>query len=96
MVRKQQKKITKNKNKKDVSKANRLDGVFLQSNLVNNDHQMNARNAFPSINLSPSKFVHLKSYKSEFSEIKVWFMDQDFRLLKIENKVNLMLFKSDF
>ena len=50
---------------------------------------MNSRNSFPPINLSPSKFVHVKSYKSEFSEIKVWFTDKDFRLLKIKNKVNV-------
>ena len=43
---------------------------------------MNSRNSFPPINLSPSKFVHLKPCKSEFSEIKVSLIDQDFKLLK--------------
>ena len=57
---------------------------------------MNSRNSFPPINLSPSKFVHLKSYNSEFLEIKVWFTDPGFRLLKIANKVNLTLFIYDF
>ena len=57
---------------------------------------MNSRNSFPPINLLPSKFVHLKPYKSEFSEIKVWLIDQGFRLLKRENQVNLTLLKSNF
>ena len=57
---------------------------------------MNSRNSFPPINFLPSKFVHLKPYKSEFSEIKVWLIDQDFKLLKRENKVDLTLFKSSF
>ena len=57
---------------------------------------MNSRNSFPPINLSPSKFVQLKPYKSEFSEIKVCLIDQDFRLLKKENKVNLTFFKPNF
>ena len=57
---------------------------------------MNSRNSIPPINLSPSKFVQLKPYKSEFSEIKVCLIDQDFRLLKRKNKVNLKFFKSSF
>ena len=57
---------------------------------------MNSRNSFLPINLSPSKFVDLKSYNSEFLEIKVWFTDPGFRLLKIANKVNLTLFIYDF
>ena len=73
-----------------------VDVVSLQCNLVHYDYQMNSSNSFPPINLSPSKFVHLKPYKLDFSEIKVWIIDQDFRLLKRENKVNLTLFKSNF
>ena len=46
--------------------------------------------------LSLSEFVHLKSCKSEFSKIKVRFSDQEFRILKIQNKVNLKLFESGF
>ena len=73
--------------KKNVSEVGRVDIAFWQSSLVHNYYQMNSRNSLSPINLSSSNFVHLKSYKSEFSKIKVWFTNQDFRLIKIENKL---------
>ena len=39
--------------------------VVLKSNVAHNDNQMNSRNSFSPINLSPSKFVHLESNKSD-------------------------------
>ena len=63
-------KVTKNKNQKNLSKVERDDVVVLKSNIAHNDYQMNSRNSFShSINLWPSKFVHLKSNKSNFGSL---------------------------
>ena len=41
--------------------------------------------------ISPSTFIFLKSFNSEFSNIKVWFTDQSSKSLKIENRIYLAL-----
>ena len=46
-------------------KIERADVVVLQSNVAHNDYQMNSRNSFPPVKLSPSKLVPLKCYKSD-------------------------------
>ena len=43
------------------------------------------------INKSPNKFLFLKTFDSEFSCIKVWFTDQNFDPLRIEDKINITL-----
>ena len=35
--------------------------------------------------------MFLKSFDSEFSHINVWFMDQNSKLLEIEDKINITL-----
>ena len=51
MVRKQPTKNYSKQKRKNTSKVGRVDVAFLQSNLVNNDYQMDSRNSFPPINL---------------------------------------------
>ena len=70
-------KLLKTKIKKMFLKLKELMLFCLQGNQVNIDYQMNSRNSFPPMKFSSSKFVHLKFYKSELSEIKVWFTGQD-------------------
>ena len=35
--------------------------------------------------------IFLKTFNSEFQEIKVWFTDQDSKSLEVEDKINLTL-----
>ena len=43
------------------------------------------------LNFEPSNLMFFKTYKTEFEEIVVKCMDQNGRLLEIENKFNLKL-----
>ena len=50
-------------------------------------------NSFASmINISLTSFVFLKTINSEFSYIEVWIMDQSFKPIEIEDKINFTLF----
>ena len=43
------------------------------------------------ISISPHSLVDLKTMNSEFSEIKIWFTDQNNNALEIEDNVNISL-----
>ena len=42
-------------------------------------------------NIEPSNLVLLKTYNTEFDEIIITFMDQNGRLLEIEDRISLTL-----
>ena len=44
-----------------------------------------------SISISPHSLVFLKTVNTEFSEIEVWFTDQNNNALEIEDNVNISL-----
>ena len=49
-------------------------------------------NFFSSLlHISPPKNVFLKTFNSEFQEIKVWFTNQNSKPLEVEDKINLTL-----
>ena len=89
-------KITKEKNSKNTSLLNRL----IHCNLVNNDYQQDSRILdifIPSkplsslLEISPTNHIFLKTFHSEFQEIRVSFNDQTSKLLEVEDKINLTL-----
>ena len=41
--------------------------------------------------MSPEGFIFLKAFSSEFSYIKVWFADENSKLLEVEDKINTTL-----
>ena len=43
------------------------------------------------LEISPTNFIILKTFNSEFQTIEVWFMDQNSQPLEIEEKINLTL-----
>ena len=43
------------------------------------------------LEISPANHVFLKTFNSEFREIKVWFIDQKSRPLEGEDKINVTL-----
>ena len=43
------------------------------------------------LEISPTNFIILKRFNSEFQTIEVWFMDQNSQPLEIEEKINLTL-----
>ena len=73
-------KITKNKNGENVPHLEVVELVLVHCNLVNNDYQQDSRilftfvpnNSFGSLlEISPTNHVFLKTFNSEFQEVKV-------------------------
>ena len=71
--------------------------VLVHCNLVNNEYQQNSRILyilFPNkpfgslLEISPTNHIFLKTFNSEFQEIKVWFTDQTSKSLEVEDKIN--------
>ena len=93
-------KITKDKNGEIVPNLEIVELVLVHCNLANNDYQQNSRilytfvpnKAFGSLlGISPINHVFLKTFNSEFQEIKVWFTDQTSAPLELEDKINVTL-----
>lgn len=95
-----EKRITKNKNGENLPGLEVAEVVFFHCNLVYNAYQHDSRvwytftpiKPFGSlINISPLTFTSLKTFTSEFSHVNVWFTDQNFVLLELEDRINSTL-----
>ena len=93
-------KITKDKNSENVPHLGITELVLIHCNIVNNNFQQNSRILYtfvPSkpfgnlLEISPPNHIFLKTFNSEFQEIKVWFTDQNSKPLEVEDKINLTL-----
>ena len=70
-------KITKDKNGENVP---RLEYTFVPNK------------PFGSLlEISPTNHIFLKTFNSEYDEIKVWFTDQNSEPLEMEDKINLTM-----
>ena len=74
--------------------------ILVHCNIVNNDYQQNSRilftfvpnKAFGSLlEMSQKNHVFLKTFNSEFQEIKIWFTDQTSKPLEVEDRINVTL-----
>ena len=92
--------ITKDKNRENVPHLEVFELVLVHCSLVNNDYQQDSRilytfvpnKSFGSLlKILPINHISLKTFNSEFQEIKVWFTDQTKKPLEIEGKINLTL-----
>ena len=77
-------KISKDKNFENVPHLETAQVVLVHSNIVNNDYQQDSRvlymfvpnEPFGSLlEISPTNHILLKTFNSEYDEIKVWFTD---------------------
>ena len=93
-------KITKDKNGENVPRLEVVELVLIHCNLVDNDYQQDSRilyafvpnKTFGSLlEISPTNHVFLKTFNSEFQEIKIWFTDQTSAPLELEDKINVTL-----
>ena len=93
-------KITKDKNGENIPHLETVELVLIHCNLANNNYQQNSRILYTFVpnkpfgsllEISPPNHVFLKTFNSEFQEIKVWFTDQNSRPLEVEDKINLTL-----
>ena len=74
--------------------------VSVHCNIVKNNYQQDSRvlhTFFPNKSIGqfsdilPKKFVFLKAFDSEFFYSEVWFTDQNYNSLEIEDKINVTL-----
>ena len=93
-------KITKDKNGENVPHLEVVELVLIHCNLVNNDNQQDSRilytfvpnKTFGSLlEISPTNHVFLKTFNSEFQEIKISFTDQTSKPLEVEDRINVTL-----
>ena len=93
-------KITEDKNGEDVPHLEIGELILIHCNPVNNNYQQNSRilNTFvPNrpfsslVEIFPPNHIFLKTFNSEFQEIKVWLTDQSIRPLEVDDKINLNL-----
>ena len=93
-------KITKDKNGENVPHLEVIELVLVHCNLVNNYYQQDSRilhtfvpnKSFGSLlEISPTNHVFLKTFNSEFQEVKIWFTDQTSKPLELEDKINITL-----
>ena len=87
-------KITKDKNSKNVPHLEITEVVLVHFNIVNNDYQQDSRVLYTFVpnkpfgsllEISPKSHIFLKTFNSQYDEIKVWFTDQNSQPLEIED-----------
>ena len=92
-------KITKDKNGENVPHLEITEVVLIHCNIVNNDYQQDSRVLHTVLNkhfgslleISPTNHTFLKTFNSEYDEIKVWFTDQNSQPLEMEDEINLTM-----
>ena len=91
-------KITKDKNGENVPHLEIFELLLVHCNLVNNDYQQNSRILYTFVpnktfgsflETLPPNHIFLKTFNSEFQEIKIWFTDQTCKPLEVEDKTNI-------
>ena len=92
-------KITKDKNGENVPHLEITEVVLVYCDIAN-DYQQDSRvlymfvpnKPFSSLlEISPTNQIFLKTFNSEYSEIKVWLTDQNSKPLEIEGRINLTM-----
>ena len=74
--------------------------VLVHCNIVNNDYQQDLRLLYTFVpnkpfgslvDISPTNHIFLKTFKSEYNEIKIWFTDLNSQPLEMEDRINLTM-----
>ena len=77
-----------------------ISNILVHCDIVNNDYQQDSRvlytfalnKPFGSLlEISPTNHILLKTFNSEYNEIKVGFIDQNSQPLEIEDRINLTM-----
>ena len=93
-------KLNKDKNGENLLHLEITEVVLVHCNIVNNDYQQDSRVLYTFVpnkpfgsllEISPPNNIFLRTFNSEYDEIKVWFPDQNSQSLEIEDKINLTI-----
>ena len=83
--------IDADKNSENIPKLESVEVVLVHCNLVNNITFVPTKQYGQLISISPKSLIFLKTMNTEFSEIEIWFTDQNDNALEIEDNVNISL-----
>ena len=93
-------KITKDKNGENVLHLEISEVVLVHCYIVNNNYQQDSRTLYAFVpnkpfgdllEISRKNHIFLKTFNTEFQDIRVWFTDQNSQPLEIEDRVHLTL-----
>ena len=82
LLRSTENKITKDKNSENMPHLEIAEVVLVHCNIVNNDYQQDSRVLYTFVpnkpfgsllGISPTNHIFLKTFNSEYDEIKLWF-----------------------
>ena len=74
--------------------------VLIHCNIVNHDYQQDSRVVYMFVpnklfgsllEVSLRSHIFLKTFNSEYDEVKVWFTEQNSKPLEIEDKIHLAM-----
>ena len=86
--------VDQNKDGEDVPKLEFVKIVLVHCNLVNKNYQQASKvlsTFVTKVTITPHSTTMVKTTNAEISFIKVWFTDQNNRVLEIEDNVNIAL-----
>ena len=92
--------IDADKDSENVPRLENVEVVLVHCNLVNNSYKQASRVLFTFVPnkqygqlicISPRALIFLKTMNTKFSEIELWFTDQNNNALEIEDNVNITL-----
>ena len=93
-------KITKDKNGENVPHLEITEVVLVHCDIVNNDYQQDSRVLYTFVTnkpfgslleISATNHIFLKTFNSEYDEIKVWLTDQNSQQLETKYRINLTM-----
>ena len=92
--------ITEDKSGENVPHLEITEVLLVHCDIVNNDYQEDSRVLYTFVpnkpfgsllEISSANYIFLKTFNSEYSEIKVWFIDQNSQPLEIDDRINLTM-----
>ena len=95
-------KITGEKNGVNVPHLEVAELVLIYCNIVDKNYQQNSRILYTFVPNKPfgslleiasSNHIFLKTFNSEFQEIKLWFTDENNNPLEVEDKIKTLIIK---
>ena len=93
-------KIIKDKNGENSPYLEITEVILVHCDIVNNDYRQDSRVLYTFVpnkpfgsllEISPTNHIFLKTFNSEYDEIKVWFTEQNIKPLEMEDRINLTM-----
>ena len=90
----------KKKNGENVTHLEITEVISFHCDIINKIYQQDSRGLHTSVTnkpfgslleISPTSHIFLKTFRSEYDAIKVWFTDKNSKTLEIEDRINLAM-----